>query len=151
MVTIEEAIKTGREAVNKFNEDEEREYKDSIDLSIDVIMLPLALKIISDNQRFQFSGGFELAIPTRLTADNGAQEIDVSDQVNKLGVNMIFGIGYRVPVQRSFLVFNLGYSQGLSNLANNMDAEDSYLPRIRLTAFRLSASWLLPVGQAKTN
>jgi len=133
------------------NEDEEREYKDSIDLRINVVMLPVALKIISDNQRFQFSGGFELAIPTRLTADNGAQETNVSDQVNKLGVNMIFGIGYRVPVQRSLLVFNIGYSQGLTNLANNLEAEDSYLPRIRFTTFRLSTSWLLPVGQPKIN
>ena len=131
------------------NEDDEKEYADSIDLKIQLFALPIALKIISDNQKFQFTGGFELAFPMKLLADNGEEEVDVTDDVNKVGVNMIFGIGYRIPIDRSILLINLGYSQGLTNLANNMDAEDSFLPRIRLTYMRLTAAWLLPIGKDK--
>lgn len=132
----------------EINEDES-EYRDSVDMKLQMFTLPIAVKIISDNQRWQFSGGFEFAFPTKLLADNSVEEIDLTNDVNGIGLNMIFGIGHRIPMKRSLLVINLGYSQGLTNLANNEDASDSLLPRIRFTSFRLTTAWLLPVGKNK--
>jgi hypothetical protein len=132
----------------EINEDE-IEYGDSVDLKIQMFTLPVLVKILSDNQRWQFSGGFEFAFPTKLLADNSVEEIDLTNDINGIGLNMIFGLGYRIPIERSVLVINLGYSQGLTNLANNEDATDSLLPRIRFTSFRLTATWLLPVGKSK--
>lgn len=130
-------------------DEDESEYRDSIDLKLKVFTLPMALKIISDNQRWQFLSGFELSFPYQLLADNSVQEVDLIDDINSMVLNIIFGIGYKIPIQKSFLVINLAYSQGLTNLANNEDAYDSLLPRVRSTSFRLTTAWMLPVGKPK--
>jgi len=133
---------------HEINEDES-EYRDSVDLKMQLFTIPIILKVISDNERFQFSGGFELSFPIKLIGDNSVEEIDLTNDINNIAINMIFGIGYRIPIETSYLVINLAYSQGLTNLANNEDAYDSLLPRIRSTSFRLTTAWLLPLGKSK--
>lgn len=129
------------------NEEEETKYRDSIDLSFQLIHLPLMMKIISNNQKFQFTSGFELGIPLKLTADNGQTDKDITDQINNMSFNMLFGIGYRIPIDRSLLVLGVTYSQGLTNLSNNLDAPQSELPRVRFSTFRFTASYNLPLGK----
>ena len=130
-------------------EEETEEYRDSIDLKLYMISLPIYLKIISDNEKYQFSGGFDLGFPTKVLADNSVEEKDLYNEVNKITVSMVFGLGYRLHIQNSLMLINLGYSQGLTNLANNFDDSDSYMPRIRLVTWRLSVAYMLPLGKAK--
>ena len=132
-------------------EEETTEYRDSIDLKLRMFSLPVLLNIISNNNRWQFLGGIDIGIPFDLIADNSAVEKDLSGEINDVFVSMVFGLGYRIPIERSYLIINLGYSQGLTNLANNLDDPDSYMPRIRFTSYRLSASYLLPFGKNKNN
>lgn len=129
--------------------DEEEILEDSIFFEFKQFSLPIMLKLISDNKKFQFSGGFEFIFPLTLIADNTVEEIDLMDDVNKVNVNMLFGIGYRIPINRNLLNINLAYSQGLTNIANTLDDPDSLLPRIRYTSFRLTAAWYLPIGKNK--
>jgi hypothetical protein len=129
--------------------DEQTVYEDSINLDFQLLTIPVLLKLISDNKKFEFSGGFEMIFPTKFTADNSADKVDVMDEFNRVNFSMIFGIGYRIPIKKSLLVINLSYSQGLTNLANNLEDPDSLFPRIRLTSFRLAAGWRLPVGKNK--
>jgi hypothetical protein len=129
--------------------DEEEILEDSISLDIRLITVPILLKLISDNKKFQFSGGFELAFPVKFMADNSAESVDLMGGINKVNINMLFGIGYRIPINKSQLIINLTYSQGLTNLANNLDDADSLLPRIKYTSFQLTAGWYLPVGKNK--
>ena len=132
-------------------EEETTEYRDSIDLKLEMIELPIYLSIISDNNRWQFLGGFDLGFPMKLEAKDEEGSTDLSNEINDVVVSMIFGIGYRIPIQKSYLTINLGYSQGLSNLANNLNDPDSYLPRIRYTTYRLSTSYMLPIGRSKND
>jgi hypothetical protein len=132
-------------------EEETTEYRDSIDLKLRMFSLPVLLNIISNNNRWQFLGGIDIGIPFDLIADNSAAEKDLSGEINDVFVSMVFGLGYRIPIDRTYLIINLGYSQGLTNLANNLDDPDSYMPRIRFTSYRLSASYLLPFGKNKNN
>ena len=127
--------------------DEEEILEDSISLEVRFFTVPILLKLISDNKRFQFSGGFELGFPIKFIADNSAESVDLMGGINKVNINMLFGIGYRIPINKSQLIINLTYSQGLTNLANNLDNTDSLLPRIRYTSFQLTAGWYLPVGK----
>ena len=131
--------------------DEEEVYQDSISFDFKHIALPILMKLISDNKKFQFSGGFELIFPVKFTADNTVEEIDLMDDINKVNLNMLFGIGYRIPINNNLLNIGLTYSQGLTNLANNLDDPDSLMPRIRYTSFRLTAAWYLPVGKNRFN
>lgn len=127
--------------------DEEQVYQDSISFDFKHIALPILLKLISENKKFQFSGGFELIFPVVFSADNTAEEIDLMDDINKVNLNMLFGIGYRIPINNNLLNIDLIYSQGLTNLANNLDDADSLMPRIRYTSFRLTVAWYFPLGK----
>jgi len=131
--------------------DEVLVYEDSIFVDFHMISVPLMMKLISDNKRFQFTGGLEMMLPFKLIADDTEKEVDLINHVNKVGLNMLFGIGYRIPINRNFLVINLNYSQGLTNIANNLDDPDSLFPRIRFTSFKLTAAWLFAVGKAKSS
>ncbi len=127
--------------------DEEEVLEDSVNLDFRLVAVPILMKLTSDNKKFQFSGGFELVFPLKFIADDSSEEIDLIDNVNKVNLNMLFGIGYRIPINKSLLIIDLTYSQGLTNLANNLDDPDSLLPRIRSSSFRLTAGWYLPVGK----
>lgn len=129
--------------------DDEEIFEDSISLEVHLITVPILLKLISDNKKFQFSGGFEFGFPIKFMADNSVESVDLMGGINKVNLNMVFGIGYLIPINKSQLIINLTYSQGLTNLANNLDDPDSLLPRIRYTSFLLSAGWYLPVGKNK--
>ena len=134
----------------KVLEEEEKEvYEDSISLDFQSIVLPVLMKLISDNKKWQFSGGFEFLLPTKLTADDSAEKIDLMNDINKLNLSMLFGIGYIIPFEKSKLVIDLTYSQGLNNLANNLNDPENLLPRIRSTSFRLTIGYYLPVGKNK--
>jgi hypothetical protein len=124
-------------------------YKDSIELIMQIIDLPVVLKIISNNKKYQFSGGFKASMPLTLVADNSVTTIDITNETKEANFSMLFGVGYRIPMERSLLVFDLVYAQGLTNLASNLESDDSYIPRIRYRTFSLSAGWYLPVGKNK--
>ena len=128
---------------------DKQEFVDSISFKYQSINLPVFLKIVSDNQRFQFTGGLEYSMALKLTADDTAEEVDLIDDINKGNLSGIFGIGYRIPTNDNVLIINLTYSQGLTNLANNSNDQDSLLPRIRYSSLRLTAEWFFPVGKNK--
>lgn len=134
----------------KVLEEEEKEvYEDSIKFNFQTVALPILLKLISDNKRWQFTGGFEFLLPTKLIADDSEEKIDLMDDINKLNLSMLFGIGYIIPLDRSKLVVDLTYSQGLNNIANNLNDPENLLPRIRFTSFRFTVVYYLPVGKNK--
>ncbi len=130
-------------------EEEKKEYRDSVDLKLYMISVPLYLKIISDNEKYQFLGGLDFGFPTKVLADNSVEEKDLYDEVNNFTVSMIFGLGYRVHFTNSLMLINLGFSQGITNLANNIDDQDTYMPRVRLSTWRFSIAYMLPVGKGK--
>lgn len=129
------------------NEEGEKMYKDSIDLHIRFVTLPVSLKIISDNNKFEFSGGFQVAFPTKATANDGLQETDIYDNLKSATLNMTFSIGYRIPIAKNLLVIALMYGQGLTNLANEFNTIGPEFSRIRTSFFRLSTAWYFPVGK----
>jgi len=116
-----------------------------------MLTLPIHLNIISENDKWQYIGGFELGFPVQAVADNASEEIDITDEFNSVMVSMIFGVGYRIPIAESYLAINLGYSQGLTNLARNLEDPDTYMPRIRFTSFRLTTAYMLPIGKGRNN
>ena len=130
--------------------DQENEvYKDSIDLLFQTIKLPVLMKLISDNKKWQFTGGLDFLYTLSLKADNTVEKVDITDDVNKFNISAVLGVGYRIPIKAQFLTVDLSYFQGITNLANNLKDEDSLLPRIRQSGFQLAVAWLLPIGKKK--
>ncbi len=125
----------------------ENEYKDSVSVSVSYFLLPIFVKIQSKSKRLYFSGGLEFGYGLSLKADNAVEEIDITDELNKWNVSAAFGIGYRIPIKRSGLYFELRYVQGLINLAE--PAEDDYLPRVKLSGLKLLTGFQIPVSKRK--
>jgi len=122
-------------------------YKDSITFDFQLITLPIAIKIISDNKRFQFTGGLEFIFPLQFYGENEDERVDIKEELNKVGLGVLFGIGYRIPINKNTLVIDLTYSQGLLNLADNLDQNNSNLPRIKTTSIRFTVAWNFMLGQ----
>lgn len=123
------------------------EYKDSITFSFQLFTLPILLKIISDNKRLQFTSGLEFVFPLQLYGENEDERVDIKEDLNKVGLGLLFGIGYRIPINNNILVIDFTYSQGLLNMAENLDQINSNLPRIKATSFRLTAAWNFMLGK----
>jgi len=116
---------------------------DSIEIICQFIALPLSLKMISDNKRIQFNEGAEFTLPMKIVANNSVEESDIKDQMNAVGLKMIFGIGYRMPLGLSRKVINLDYALGMINIAKDLDDVESLLPRTRYSSLRFSLDWLI--------
>lgn len=123
------------------------EYKDSVSVSVNYFLLPIFVKIQSKSKRLYFSAGFEFGYGLSLKADNEIEEIDITDELNKWNVSAAFGIGYRVPIKRSGLYFELRYVQGLVNLAK--PEEDDSLPRVKLSGLKILTGFQIPVSKRK--
>ena len=125
-------------------------YVDSVIISFNTIALPVLMKIISNNRKWQFSGGLELSLPIKLEADNGEELFDLKDEIKDVGLNILFGIGYRIPVGKSHIILDLTYSQGLLNIVDRLDEDEAYIPRMKPTSFRLTAAWNIGLGKKNT-
>jgi len=123
------------------------QYKDSLAININVFRLPVTLKMISYNKRWQFLGGLGFSYPIKaVTVDQGGQETDLSSQITDFNVTALFGIGYRIPIKTSNLSINLRYNQGLVNIANSGD-EQSAIPRVKSNIVQFVLAWQFPLGQ----
>lgn len=118
---------------------------DSILIDYQCLALPIMLKLVSENQHFQFLGGFEFNFPTSAVADNSVEETDLVGSLNDVSVNMLFGMGYRIPVGRTRITVDVEYAVGLNNIAENLEDPDSLLPRMRYSSFRFMTAWLIPL------
>lgn len=125
-------------------------YQDSVNFNFTTFSLPVLMKIISDNQKWQFSGGLELSVPLTLEADDGVNKYDLMDDIKNTGLNVLFGVGYRIPVGKSHIIIDLAYTQGLLNIVDNLDENESFIPRMKPTSFRLTAAWNIRLGKNNT-
>lgn len=122
-------------------------YQDSIKFSYQAIIFPVEMKIISDNKRFQFTGGLELVFPLHFYGETEKDQVELKEDLNEVGVDVLFGIGYRIPINKNLLILDLSYSQGLLNIAENLDQNNSYLPRVKTSSIRLTAAWNITLGK----
>ena len=94
-------------------------------------------------------GGFDFLFPTKSTAEIGDESFDLSEDVNNLQISIVFGLGYRVPLKRSKLYFELRYEQGLVNITDVPNPVTSYIPRVKPVAIQLLVGWQIPFKKSK--
>lgn len=122
-------------------------YKDSIKVSVEFLILDIFIKIQSKSKRLYFSSGLEFGYGLSLSAENDIEEVDITDELNKWNISAIFGIGYKVPIKRSSLYFELRYAQGLANLAKPDPAEDYTIPRVKLSGIKFITGFQIPLSK----
>lgn len=119
-------------------------YRDSVDISLGVVNIPVLVKVITDNQRFEFSSGIEMSYLVRAKWDNGSEKINIRSELNNFNFAVVFGLGYRIPVKETTLAIELIYTQGIINQSRS-DSDLTALNRIKTSGIRFLVSWSLPL------
>jgi hypothetical protein len=131
----------------QFQDSTGENYVDSVIFDYGTILVPVMMKIVSNNQKWHFTGGLEASFPFKLEADDSEQVFDLIDDVSDVGLNILFGIGYRIPTGKSHLAIDLTYAQGLLNIVDNLEEGERFIPRIKPTAIRFNLAWDIPLKQ----
>jgi hypothetical protein len=146
--SLQPGFKTGGAKV-AFADTISQETRDSLKINLLTFSLPLMLKVTSFNEKVYFAGGFSVDFPVSAKVDNGVEKIDISTEINKINVNALFALGYRIPVHSTVAYIELRYLQGLVNLSNRLNEEDAYLPRVKTSAIQLLFGWQFPIRENK--
>ena len=127
------------------------EWKDSLIFNFDYMVLDVFVKIQSKSKRLYFSSGLEFGYGLSLNAANDFEEVDITDEMNKWNISVLFGIGYKIPIKSSSLYFELRYAQGLSNMTKADPEEDDNILRVKLSGLKIVTGFQIPISKRKSN
>lgn len=124
-------------------------YKDSLDVRITNLLLPLYAKVASSNEKLYFLGGLKTGININTTGDDSMEEFDLKKEFKAYNLSALFGLGILFPFESSLLYIEFRYSQGLLNITNAPDDELARVPRVKTSSFNLIFGWKLPLIKKK--
>ncbi|UXX79617.1 PorT family protein [Reichenbachiella carrageenanivorans] len=126
-------------------------YKDISDIKLQYIALPVLLKVISNNERWQFMAGIESAwsFSSKLTDLEIDSKIEIGQHIRDINVSAIFGFGYRFNLLKQKFAFDLMYTQGLLNVSSGYQLDVASVPRVKTTTGESRLTWYLPLKSAK--
>jgi hypothetical protein len=119
----------------------EKETKDSFDIGISYISIPLTFKILTGSKSTYFTSGFDykyLLNAELKYLENSQADKDVKARIQNYEFAVFAGFGGLISFGKPKIGLELRYSQSLNNLSNDNFAESSGLPaRFRFTGFQL--------------
>jgi len=123
------------------------DVRDSLDLDVDWINVPVILRIETSHSLFA-TGGLDLAFLTGGGITGGGSDVPAESFLKDVDLAAIFGVGVAFPVGRYELTGELRYRQGLVNLARENLGERlaTVPPRFRFAGFQLQVGLTLPWG-----
>ena len=127
----------------------EPEPRDSLDLQLDYLSIPVLLKIFAGHRRTFVTGGVDVGFLTSATMFDGAVHEDLSDVMKKVDIAAVFGLGVAVLKRQPEITLELRYTQSLLNIANpESNPEGESLPlRFRSTGLQLLVGVMFAVGR----
>lgn len=126
----------------------EEEPKDSFDVKLNFIRIPLVVKVEAFNGVTYFISGVDLGILQSAKirdVNKTKEEKDIKDDFNEIDFAALFGAGVKFKLAKKInLLFEGRYSQSLTNLSkDNQGAAFSNLPsRFRQSGFQILTSVL---------
>lgn len=132
----------------QYLDDATNTYKDSIDLNIQSAVLPILVNVITDNKKWYFTSGVEIAalISSTATIIDSGEEINLDADTNDFNLSINFGVTYLIHFGKPFMTIGARYSQGLLNLTN-AESSDSYVPRIKTSGLHLQIGFQYPLNK----
>ncbi|MCV9387544.1 PorT family protein [Reichenbachiella ulvae] len=118
-------------------------------ISLHYLSLPLELKLISDNQHWQFFTGL---IYNQLLSAKGKntrtnETSDLSQAIKNYNFSAMVGLGYRLHIFKQLITLDLRYTQGLINISEGEQQNTQNLPRLKTTSVESRLTWVLPIGK----
>lgn len=112
-------------------------------LELDFVALPVLVKIISNNTKWQFMAGIEtqVRVKSNLELFNTGENINIDSYVKPINFSAIFGLGYRFKIKKARFSIDLMYTQGLNNLSSGQELPNGSVPRVKPTTAETKLTW----------
>ena len=119
------------------------EYRDSVDIRMNYVSVPVLLKVFAVHQRTFVTGGLDFGYLLSATRDDGGGAVDVDNVFKNYDVSVVFGFGVAILKRRPELTVELRYIQSVVNVANPAppsQGAESLPVRFRLAGLQLLAA-----------
>lgn len=132
-----------------FNVEGERERRDSLDVRLDYVSIPVLVKIFAGHRRTFVTGGLDVGFLTKATIHDGANSDDISDLMKTMDIAAVFCLGVAIVKRQPEITMELRYAQSFLNVANpESDPETESLPqRFRSTGLQLLLGITFTLGR----
>lgn len=132
-----------------FNLAGERESRDSLDVRLNYLSIPVLMKIFAGHRRTFVTGGVDVGFLVDATVDDGVSSADLSDILKTTDIGAVFGLGVAIVKRQPEITMELRYAQSFLNVANpESDPESESLPqRFRSTGLQLLLGVMFTLGR----
>jgi len=122
--------------------------RDSLDVALSYVTVPLLAKVQAAHGRTYVTGGVDVGVLLDATLSGRGPDEDIKPIFRDYDVAAVFGFGVAFPIGAPRLTLEARYSQSLVNLsAGGEDPSGAALPqRFRTSGFQLLAGLLVPLG-----
>lgn len=122
---------------------------DSITVKLDYFSLPILFKATNSNERFYAIGGIETSILVNSSKTfKGEEATAINKSINSWNFSMNFGLGFRIPIGFSTLFIEARYTQGITNITEDIIVND-FLPRVKSSSIKFLTGIEIPLGTTK--
>lgn len=127
----------------------EREARDSLNLRLDYLSIPVLMKIYAGHGRTFVTGGVDVGFLTDASIDDGVNSEDATDLMKNMDIAAVLGLGVAIVKRQPEITLELRYAQSFVNVANpESDPESESLPqRFRSTGLQLLLGVMFAVGR----
>lgn len=123
-----------------------REPEDTLDVSMEYVVLPVLGRIVARNGITFATGGIQAAMLTGASSTpiSGGKKTDISGAIADFDLAIIIGAGAQIPFSTSLATIELRYVQSLLNAGKTEEAAKPFQmpPRFRLSGLQLFAGIL---------
>ncbi len=121
------------------------------DFDMHDLSLPLYMKIISDNTRWQFVAGIEtnVRLGGLIKFTDQRPNEKTKDEVGSISFAAQVGFGYRFRLLKNTFAVDAMYTQGLSNISTKRAVDPFFPARIKLNSTELRLTWFLPLKNSR--
>lgn len=127
----------------------EDELRDSLDVTLDYLSIPLLARFLSPGGSWFVNGGFDLGFLLAASVEDihTGRTMDAKEFISSVDLMMVVGVGAAFPVDPAVLLLELRYAQSVLNAGDNtrLEAATGVPPRFRSSGFQLVAAVLLPL------
>jgi outer membrane protein with beta-barrel domain len=123
----------------------ERKFKDSLDLRLDYLSLPLMVKIYFENsKKLYFTTGIQFGILLQTRLSNKSNETNSNKIFESLNLAVNFGLGYKFPIKSNYVFLEMKYAQGILNITD-FNNPDELFTRVKLQGIQWTAGFGIPL------
>ena len=104
-------------------EDTRRDSLEVYETKIDFLIIPLFVRVDSENGVTYFISGLEFGIPLSAEISHNGESRDISETLKNIDILASIGMGLRFSLGKPDLLFEFRYYQGLVNFNSGNDKE----------------------------